>query len=72
MSTSITNLSHNKKFYTNVHPKEIELGRQWQWTFRDCYVGRESRPRPATPLGRLERRAKRCVASLAGAGHSTG
>jgi len=42
MSTSITNLSHNKKFYTNVHPKEIELGRQWQWTFRDCYVGRES------------------------------
>lgn len=42
MSTSITNLPHNKKYWTNVHPKEIELGRQWQWTFRDCYVGRES------------------------------
>ena len=28
--------------WTKVHPKEIELGRQWQWTFRDCYVGRES------------------------------
>jgi len=42
MSTSITNLPHNKKFWTNVHPREIELGRQWQWTFRDCYVGRES------------------------------
>jgi hypothetical protein len=42
MSTSITKLPTNKKFWTNVHPKEIELGRQWQWTFRDCYVGRES------------------------------
>jgi len=42
MSTSITDLPPNKKFYSQVHPKEIEHGRAYQWTFRGQDVGRAS------------------------------
>jgi len=42
MSTSITELPRGKKFYSNVHPKEIPNGREWQWTFRSQNVGRLS------------------------------
>lgn len=42
MSTSITQLPSGKKFYSNVHPKEIPNGREWQWTFRSQGVGRLS------------------------------
>jgi hypothetical protein len=42
MSTSLTELPKGKKFYSNVHPKEIPNGREWQWTFRSQSVGRLS------------------------------
>jgi hypothetical protein len=42
MSTSITDLPLGKKFYSNVHPKELPNGRDYQWTFRSQGVGRLS------------------------------